>query len=135
MGIHNIMSSYKQTINQKRNTKQAAQIIDNDMSNLEFDDYYQECLANKNRKQRKAMHVSQNTESQTQGNRLEQKILIKFSDVVEKFEEVPEKESDKGFFDEEVNLEWDNYYQNRYENYTDEEIDRAFEEAERWADF
>ena len=129
------MSSYKQTINQKRNTKQAAQIIDNDMSNLEFDDYYQECLANKNRKQRKAMHVSQNTESQTQGNRLEQKILIKFSDVVEKFEEEPEKESDKGFFDEEVNLEWDNYYQNRYENYTDEEIDRAFEEAERWADF
>ena len=106
------MSSYQKTRNQKRAQKYQNLTPENDISTQEFDSYYQRCLKNKRR-------------------RLDQKLLNTevFSEK-EKSKEVQVNENQK------VDNQWSYTFDEEYEEYcTNEEIDRAFEEAERWADF
>ena len=106
------MSSYQKIRHQKRKMKQETQVVKNDISNQEFDSYYQQCIQNKKQRlnQKKLL-------SQDDNEKLNQE---EFSSCFSENNYQNWKETDQG---------------NPYENYTDEEIDRAFEEAERWADF
>jgi hypothetical protein len=106
------MSSYQQTRTQKRAQKYQNLTPENDISTQEFDSYYQRCLQNKKlRLDNKLLNTEQFSEEETN----------------------TEVQVDK---DKEADCEWSHTFDMEYEEYcTNEEIDRAFEEAERWADF
>ena len=118
------MSSFQKTRLQKRKTKTTMLQVVNDIPTEEFDDYYQKCLENKKRRLN-----AKNLE--TEGNEM--------ADNEDKLSGTTEVNnysfgfnfSEYGEMSEESNENGDDYE----EWLTNEEIDRAFEEAERWSDF
>ena len=116
------MSSYQKTRLQKRKTKTAMLQVVNDISTEEFDNYYQKCLENKkHRLNAKQLQTEENemvdTEDRLSGNtELDD---CSFGYNFSEYEEMSGKLNEDD-----------------YEHWlSNEEIDRAFEEAERWSDF
>lgn len=159
------MSSYQQTRQQKRNlkTKMINSFLDNDISNQEFDAYYQKCQV-----QKKLRFQSQGAtveDSDTNSSGYSSASTPSPTPSLSSYEEEDvdgavmnsylDYNSDGWATIDEVNSK-DSGYQNKtginfsdayskvwYENnesdendyLTNEEIDRAFYEAEKWADF
>ena len=160
------MSSYQQTRNQKRNLKQKIlfSALANDISNHDFDAYYQKCLGHKKLRLMSQGTVIEDSDTNSSG----------YSSASSSSSPIPSTYGDEnenenvGDEDREMNscldytwnspeMKYDyqdyetgnsinfgcsnsNSYSrfqnsNEMETYTDEEIDRAFYEAEKWADF
>tara|TARA_Y100000590_G_scaffold418698_1_gene519743 strand:+ start:128 stop:460 length:333 start_codon:yes stop_codon:yes gene_type:complete len=110
------MSSYQKTRVEKRKTKSMMLQVENDIPTEEFDHYYQKCLENKKR-------------------RLQAKQLKTETTVEEEVAHQPTAThtlTNEKYFGEGEGYIDDEEYEEMFSN---EEIDRAFEEAERWSDF
>ena len=115
------MSSYQQNRIQKRKQKYQKLNEGNDTSNQEFDSYYHRCLLNKKQ-------------------RLDQKLLNTedFSGKAKLAKSKIPSVANNSTNDElkQHTYKWSHTSEDEYQEwYTNEEIDRAFEEAERWSDF
>lgn len=158
------MSSYQQTRNQKRNLKQKMlfSAMANDISNNDFDTYYQKCQAQKNLRLQSQESVVEDSDTNSSGysSASSSPTPSTYGDENDGVgDEDREMNSYQDYMSQEGEMKYDYYYEeharvnsinfgcsnsnsysrfkNSYERetFTDEEIDRAFYEAEKWADF
>lgn len=115
------MSSYQKTRNEKRTNKFMTLWVENDIPVEEFNHYYQKCQENK--KQR------------LQAKQLKTETTVT-KEEVHKPTGTQTATNDVTAFDCSKYVDkYDDDYNEYEEWYNNEEIDRAFEEAERWSDF
>ena len=119
------MSSYQQTRKQKRNLKQNIQFsaLENDISNDDFDTYYQKCQVQKKLRLQSQETVVEDSDTNSSGYSSASSLSPSPSPALSTYED--EDEVDGGVWHE----------NDEYDYLTNEEIDRAFYEAEKWSDF
>ena len=117
------MSSYQQTRQKKRNLKQNMQFsaLENDISNDDFDTYYQKCQVQKKLRLQSQETVVEDSDTNSSGYSSASSPSPSPSPSLSTYED----EGDGDVWDE----------NDEYDYLTNEEIDRAFYEAEKWADF